>query len=251
VSLASNASLVVLADETAIARAVAESFVAKARAAIEARGTFSVALAGGSSPKAAYALLATEYRDALAWGQVRFFFGDERCVPPDDDESNYKMAYQAMLGPLGIPGGHVFRMRGEDLPASAAVAYAAILTSELPAAHGAPTLDFIMLGMGPDGHTASLFPGTDPLTGDDELVRAPYVEKFGTYRITLTPRVLNAAYDLEVETAGPSKSDALAAVLEGPYDPTALPIQILAPSAGRLTWLVDRAAAAKLTALPP
>jgi 6-phosphogluconolactonase len=247
VSLGPNASLVVVADEAAIARAVAESFVAKARASIATRATFTVALAGGSSPKAAYSLLAAEYRDAVAWEKVRFFFGDERCVPPDDDESNYKMAYQAMLGPLGIPQERVFRMRGEDQPASAAAAYAAILKSELPVTHGAPTIDFIMLGMGPDGHTASLFPGTDPLTDDEEFVRAPYVEKFGTFRITLTPRVLNAAYDLEVETAGPSKTDALAAVLEGPRNPTSLPIQILAPSPGRLTWLVDRAAAAKLT----
>jgi len=100
--------------------------------------------------------------------------------------------------------------------------------------------------MGPDGHTASLFPGTDPLQDDELLVRAPYVEKFGTHRITLTPRVLNAARDVVVTTAGAAKADALAAVLEGPRDPRTYPIQILAPTHGRLTWLVDRAATARL-----
>jgi len=239
-------NLVVADDEAALAKLVAERFVAHAGAAIEARGRFNVALAGGSTPKAAYALIASAYGAALAWDRVRFFFGDERCVPPTDDDSNYKMAKATLLDPLGVPDSRVFRMHGEDDPQVAAGAYAGILKDELPHTGGIPTLDLVMLGMGPDGHTASLFPGSDPFQDDDRLVRAPFVAKFDTYRITLTPKVLNAAREIDVATAGPAKTDALAAVLEGPHDPSRLPIQVLAPASGRLTWLVDRAAAAKL-----
>jgi 6-phosphogluconolactonase len=239
-------NLVIVQDDAALARTVAERFVAYAAAAIEARGRFDVALAGGSTPKAAYALVASSHRDAIDWGRVRFFFGDERCVPPAHDESNYKMVKTSLLDPLEIPESCVFRMHGEDDPQAAASAYAAVLRRELPGTNGAPTFDLVMLGMGPDGHTASLFPGSDPFEDDDKLVRAPFVAKFGTYRITLTPKVLNAALLIEVATAGPAKADALSAVLEGPYDPVALPAQLLGPVSGRLVWLADRAAAAKL-----
>ncbi len=241
-------NLEIVADEAALAQAVAERVVAQARAAVAARGAFFVSLAGGSTPKAAYALLASGYRDAVDWTAVRFFFGDERCVPPDDDESNYKMANSRLFEPLGIAEGHIFRIRGEDEPAAAAAAYAETLRSELPKnAAGTPAFDLVMLGMGPDGHTASLFPGSDPFADDDVLVRAPFVEKFGTHRITLTPRVLNAATEIDVATAGPTKTAALAAVLEGPYEPQTLPAQVLRPVPGRLVWLVDRTAASGLS----
>lgn len=244
-------SIVVVEDDVALARTVADRFASHARAAIEARGRFYVALAGGSTPKAAYALLASpEYRDSVPWEHVRFFFGDERCVPPQSDESNYKMAKTALLDALGVPGAYVFRIHGEDEPARAARLYAETLLRELPGPHAPPRFDLVMLGMGPDGHTASLFPGSDPLTDDELLVRAPFVEKFGTYRITLTPRMLNAACDVDVATAGPTKTEALAAVLDGPYDPRTYPIQIVNPTGGRLTWLVDRVAAEKLKVKP-
>ncbi len=236
--------LVVVDDERALASAVAERFIAAANAAIASRGRFDIALAGGSTPKAAYALLATPgLRERVAWGSVRFFFGDERCVPPGDKESNFRMAREALFDPLGIDAGRIFRMHGEDAPDSAAAAYATLLARELGPA---VTFDLVMLGMGPDGHTASLFPGTSPLTDDDALVRAPWVEKFATFRVTLTPRVINAARSVEVATAGEAKADALAAALQGPFDPVQTPIQILAPRDGQLTWLVDRAAASKL-----
>lgn len=245
-------NLVVVADEASLARTVAEHVVARGNASLGDRGTFFVSLAGGSTPKAAYALLATVYRDALDWSRVRFFFGDERCVPPDDDDSNYKMANARLFEPLGIPESNVFRMRGEDDPAAAAAAYAETLRNEVPKnSAGTPAFDLVMLGLGPDGHTASLFPGSDPFADDDLLVRAPFVEKFGTHRITLTPRVLNAASEIDVATAGPTKTAALAAVLEGAYDPSHLPAQALDPTPGRLSWLVDTAAAAGLTTIKP
>jgi 6-phosphogluconolactonase len=241
--LTAPGTLVVLADEAALTRAVADHFIETAQAALAERGRFDVALSGGSTPKAVYALLATAARDALAWSRVRFFFGDERCVPPDDPESNYKTAEDGLLRPLGIDPAHVFRMRGEDDPAAAARAYADLLRDELGAE---PAFDLVLLGMGPDGHTASLFPGADPLTGDAELVRAPWVEKFSTYRITLTPRVINASRSIAIAAGGAGKAPVLRDVREGPYDPTLHPIQIVDPRDGELFWFVDAAAASEL-----
>jgi len=199
-----------------------------------------VALAGGSTPKAAYELLAsTAHRGRVAWDAVRFFFSDERCVPPENPESNYGMANDTLLKPLGIDPKHVFRMLGEDVPAQAAAAYAQLLTNELGLE---PVLDLVMLGMGPDGHTASLFPGSPPDAHDAELVEAPFVQKFGTYRITFTPRTINAAREVSIATHGAEKADALAHVLDGPFDPVTYPVQIVNPHSGRLVWFVDRAA---------
>jgi 6-phosphogluconolactonase len=237
-------TLVVLADETALARAVADHFTATARDAIEARGRFDVALSGGSTPKAMYALLAAESRDALDWSAMRFFFGDERCVPPDDAESNYKTAADGLLGPLDIAPAHVFRMHGEDEPTAAARAYADVLRTQLGPESA---FDLVLLGMGPDGHTASLFPGADPLTDNDALVRAPWVAKFSTFRITVTPRVINAARNVAIAAGGAGKAAVLRDVREGPYEPALRPIQIVDPKPGVLTWCVDEAAASALT----
>jgi 6-phosphogluconolactonase len=243
-----RAHLIVVADESALAARVARHTLDSGLAAIARHGRFDLALAGGSTPKAAYRLLAAApLRGEIDWSKVRFFFGDERCVPPGDDQSNYKMAHDNLLAPLGIAAAAIFRIEGEREPQAAAAAYAGILRRELePGDGGAPSFDLIMLGMGPDGHTASLFPGSDPFGDDDRLVRAPYVAKFRAYRITLTPRVINAAREVAVATAGPTKTDALAAVLTGPYEPATYPSQILEPRRGTLTWLVDEAAAAKL-----
>jgi 6-phosphogluconolactonase len=240
--------LVVVDDERALASALADRVVAEGASALAARGRFDVALAGGSTPKAAYALLAQPpHRDAIEWSRVRFFFGDERCVPPDHPDSNYGMAARALLEPLGIAADAVFRMHGEDDPATAAAEYARVLRAELPADDaGTPRFDLVLLGMGPDGHTASLFPGSDPLTDDEQLVRAPYVEKFATHRITLTPRVLRAARAVIVTAGGAAKADALAAVLGDAPDASVHPIAVLLARTDGLTWLVDRAAAAEV-----
>ncbi len=245
--MANREKLTIVADDAALARVVTNLVIGEAQVALNARGRFDLALAGGTTPKAAYAMLAEEHRTTLDWSRVRFFFGDERCVPPDSTESNYRTAHDALLGPLDIAGARVFRMRGEDQPAAAAAAYAQVLRHELTGdAAGTPTFDLVLLGMGPDGHTASLFPGEDPRVGDDDLVRAPYVAKFATHRLTLTPRVIDAARVVAIATAGDAKSDALHAVFDGPSDPATYPIAILAPASGDLRWFVDRAAAAKL-----
>lgn len=230
----------------AVAQAVADAFVEDAREAVGARGTFFVALAGGTTPKAAYHFLAQEpRRSAIDWRNVQMFFGDERCVPPEDADSNYKMACDAMLNALAVPAENVHRMEGEIDPQTAAARYAALLRERLG---DEPRFDLIMLGMGADGHTASLFPGSDPHADEDQLVRAPYVDKMKSYRITLTPRVLNNARHIIVATEGLTKAPALYAVRKGPYDPQLHPIQALAPVDGSLTWYVDRAAAAELAA---
>jgi len=244
VAESSRGNVIVAADESALAERLADAFIASARTAIEARGAFNVALAGGTTPKAAYELLATApRRDAVAWDKVTFFFGDERCVSPDDEQSNFRTAKRALFDHLTLRSAQVHRMRGEEAPDRAAAAYALLLKTHLGVE---PVFDLIMLGMGPDGHTASLFPGTDPLTENEQLVRAPFVEKFNVSRITITPHVINRARNVIIATAGEAKADALAAVLKGNDTPIDYPIQIVHPVDGSLTWLVDRAAAAKL-----
>lgn len=224
-----------------VAKALADLFTRCGQEAINAHGRFAVSLAGGTTPKAAYDLLATPaYASALDWNKVDVFFGDERCVPPDSTQSNYKTANDAFLSKVGVPAANVRRMRGEDDPVDAASAYAAELRNALG---DEPRFDLIMLGMGPDGHTASLFPGSDPLEGDELLARAVYASSQQQWRITLTPRVLNNAHTVAFAAEGAGKAWVLKAVREGPYDPVKLPSQIIAPHDGRLVWLVDRAAA--------
>jgi len=233
-------------EPSQVAEALADLFVASARDAIAKRGRFAVALAGGTTPKAAYALLASEPRiSQVEWPKVAVYFGDERCVPPDDDQSNYKMARDTFLARVPLPAANVFRMHGEDDPPQAAHAYAEQLRATLGEP---PRFDLVMLGMGPDAHTASLFPGSDPYADEDRLVRAVYVDKLKACRLTLTPLVLNNARTVAVATEGPSKAQALYDVFTAANDPRERPIQSLAPRDGKLVWLVDRSAAGSLSA---
>lgn len=238
--------LTILESPQAVAQAIADAFVTDAQDAIAQRGQFSVALSGGSTPKSAYALLGqSPRRDQVDWQRVQIFFGDERCVPPQDEQSNYKMAHDAFLRAVSLPEVNVHRIHGEDDPQKAAADYAALLVEKLG---NPPRFDLVMLGMGTDGHTASLFPGTDPRQDEDRLVRSVHVEKLQSNRITITPVVINFGRHVIVATEGVSKAPALYAVIKGPYDPTVHPIQIIALAAGRLSWYVDRAAAAELSA---
>ncbi len=237
-----STEVIVTGDTAALAELVAEHVVAAAAHAVAERGRFDLALAGGSTPKAAYDLLAGRLRTEIHWPYVRFFFSDERCVGPEDADSNYRMARDHLLGPLAIAPEAVARMRGEDDPSAAATAYAALLRERL-----GPELrlDLVLLGMGTDGHTASLFPGSDPYADDEALVRAPYVATVAARRLTMTPRMLNGARRIAVVTAGAAKAQALTAALDGPHDPVTVPVQTLAPRDGRLSWLVDRASTSR------
>lgn len=239
-----SADLRIAEEPAGLAQALADCFVDDATKAIAERGAFFVALAGGTTPKTAYGLLAQPpRRERVDWNHVFFYFGDERCVPPESPESNYRMASETFLDALRVPADHVHRMHGEREPAQAAHEYAQILIQTMG---DQPCFDLVLLGMGADGHTASLFPGIDPLKDNERLVRATYVEKLGTHRLSLTPLAINNARHVVVAVEGLSKAPALFAVREGPYDPLTRPIQIVQPTHGRLTWLVDRAAAGQL-----
>ena len=228
-----------------LAEGLADLFVRAAADAIAERGAFFVALSGGTTPKAAYMLLGQEPRgSAIEWPHVFVYFGDERCVPPDNERSNFKMANDAFLRNVGLQENNVHRMRGEDDPAAAALAYSRVLIQMMG---DVPRFDLTLLGMGADGHTASLFPGEDPRTDEERLVRAPFVAKFNEYRLTMTPKVLNNARRVAIATEGAAKAQVLHAVLEGPFEPAVHPIQIVAPHDGGLVWLVDEAAATFLT----
>lgn len=239
-------ALQIYADAGGVAAAVADLFVDTACTALAKRGKFHVALSGGNTPRAAYRLLAELPRaQEISWSDVFVYFGDERCVPPDDEQSNYRMARLAFLDAVAIPQANVHRMRGEIDPGEAARDYAATLRADLG---DDPRFDLMLLGLGPDGHTASLFPGSPPDAGDDALVRAVYAKSQAMWRITVTPKVINASRTVAFTVEGVEKAAILAAVLEGPHDPVARPSQIVAPSPGRLLWLVDQAAAGMLRA---
>ncbi len=240
----------VVPDAAALARAAANVFVDAASQAVRERGRFTVALSGGSTPKALYSLLVadSDLSSRVPWQQTYFFFGDERCVPPDDADSNFRTANEAMLAKMSIPSTRVFRMRGEYENASKAAAeYEAELRKFFQLTPGRlPRFDLIMLGMGPDGHTASLFPGTKALKEKRKLVTSNWVGKFYTHRITMTAPVLNQAALVMFMVHGHDKAQPLKAVLEGPYEPEQLPSQLIRPQSGALLWLVDESAAGLL-----
>jgi len=240
-----------LADPEAVSRAAADDFVALARETVARCGSFSVALSGGSTPRRLYQLLAeAPRRTEVDWSRIDFFWGDERAVPPDHPDSNYGAAQATLLGPVGAPAERVHRINGE-LPDAEQVAreYEAELARVLGAAPGAPppALDLILLGMGADGHTASLFPYSQALAERRRWALSVYVARLGAARITLTPPVLNRGREIRLLVTGHDKADALHEALEGPREPERLPVQLIAPEAGRVVWLVDRAAASKLS----
>ena len=240
-----------LANGQEVSRAAAEEFVRAGQNAIDARGRFSVALAGGSTPHRLYELLSSDpFCCQLEWSAVEFFFGDERTVPPDHKDSNFRMVHEALLEKLDVPPSHIHRMQAErrDL-AMAASDYQAELARVcgVSATGAPPVLDLVLLGMGDDGHTASLFPATEALKEKKLWVVANHVPKLAADRMTLTTAILNRAACVVFLVTGPDKASVLAEVLEGPLEPERLPSQLIHPANGRLVWLVDRAAASQLT----
>ena len=245
----SNSEFQVFPDNAELTHSAADYFLHHASRAIQTGGQVTIALAGGSTPKALYSLLATPpYQEQLDWGKVHMFWGDERHVPPDHQESNFRMAQHAMLSRLPIPATQIHRMEGDRSDAQeAADAYESLLQKHFKLAPPhIPKFDLIFLGLGPDGHTASLFPGTTAVHEHERWIAAPWVEKFHTYRITMTPVLLNQASHIAFLVSGQDKSTALHAVLEGPYQPDKFPAQVIRPVHGKITWFLDKAAAHNL-----
>ena len=247
-----NREVQILPDAAAIARRAAERIIESALAAVKERGVFTISLAGGSTPKTLYTLLATDpaFKSKMPWDKTQFFFGDERHVPPDDSESNFRMANESMLSKLSLKPEQVLRIKGEYEDAEkAAEEYEQTLRSRFKLSGGQlPRFDVLLLGMGEEGHTLSLFPGTMALHDNGRLVMSNWVGKFFTTRITTTaPVASNSALVIFMITKA-DKALALKAVLEGPYEPEQLPSQLIQPKNGRLLWLVDTTAASKLAA---
>lgn len=230
----------------ALARAAAREFVSRAAAAVQAKGLFAVALSGGSTPKALYSLLAdgAELRQTISWRHIHFFWGDERPVPPDHPDSNFRLAQAALLSRVPVPATNIHRIRGELAPQPAAVAYERTMVEFFQLRGNAlPRFDLVFLGLGPEGHTASLFPGTRALREQKRLAIANWIGKLGTERITLTASVFNNAACVIFLVSGAEKAVVLKSVIEGRYEPQQLPAQLIRPHAGELKWIVDAAAA--------
>lgn len=232
-----------------LARAAAGELEAAAARAVAERGRFTVALAGGSTPRRLYELLADAgepWRARVPWERTHVFFGDERHVPADHPESNYRMAREALLA--HVPVASVHRMRGEDEADGAARSYEAELAAFFGLAAGGrpPALDLVLLGLGTDGHTASLFPGSVALRERRRWVVAPFVEPLGAHRITLTLPVFGGARQVMFLVSGPDKADALARVLAPRPADDPPPAARVHPRTGALLWIVDEAAAARL-----
>ena len=232
--------LVILPDPEAVIQAAAKRILALSSAALRTQDRYSVALSGGSTPRRLYETLAAPpFSEQIPWERVHVFWGDERCVPPDDPGSNYRMARESLLDHVPLSADNIHRVRGELEPEAAARAYVRELRDFFDAPW--PTFDLVLLGMGDDGHTASLFPGsralgetTRPVVG----VTADHQDR-PARRVTLTPPAINAARQVIFLVTGAGKAETLRAVLEGPYQPLALPAQIVRPTDGQLLWLVD------------
>ncbi len=230
-------------------QAAAEEVIRAATHAIAQRDRFTIALSGGSTPRNLYTLIAANASTSLPWNQVFFFWGDERHVSPDDPDSNYRMAKETLLSKVAVPAGNIFRIPSENRDASAAAdAYEQTLRKFFAVAPGEfPRLDLILLGLGPDGHAASLFPETAALQEKSRLVVANRVEKLNTSRITLTLPVLNAARCVAFLVSGTDKAAVLHEVLEGHAPAEKYPSKLVQPNEGKLIWFVDRAAASELS----
>jgi 6-phosphogluconolactonase len=238
-------SIHIYSSSEELSAAAAREFAARAEDAIEERERFAVVLAGGSTPESMYGILARDYRDRIDWSKVYVFFGDERSVPPHHEDSNLKMASEVLLD--HVPVANVHRIQGELPPEEAAEAYEEELRKFFQT-EDVPRFDLILLGIGADGHTASLFPWTAALEVHDRWVVANPVPRLGTTRITLTLPVINAARAVIFLVAGEDKAEALREILEGDADPRAYPAKLVQPPGGP-KWMVDQSAASLLSEL--
>lgn len=238
-SSAQNCEVKIFPDAAALNEGAASFIVKTAVEVLQTKDKFSVALSGGSTPKSLYALLASDkFKNEIDWRRTLVFFSDERCVPPDDEESNFRMAREALLSKIEIPDENIFRLRGELSPSEAAAEYETAIKKNLGEN---PAFDLILLGLGDDGHTASLFPETAALKENKNLVAENFIEKFNSYRLTLTFPVINSAAQVIFLVTGAKKAPMVKRVLsEKAFD---LPASLVKPENGRCFWFLDEVAA--------
>ena len=241
-----NREVRVFQDLESLSRAAAQLFVEAARQAASERGRFLTALSGGSTPQRLFQLLASDYRTEVDWKLTHIFWADERCVPPDEAGSNYGQAREALLGRIGIPEENIHRIRGELEPAEASKDYALSLRQFASPPLEWPFFALVLLGMGADGHTASLFPGSPVEATAPVLAVTAHYEDRPAQRITLTPPVINSARLVVFMATGTAKAETLRRVLSDQYEPEQLPAQRIDPKDGDLTWLIDEKAASKV-----
>ena len=246
-----NRKIQIVDNGDAVSLSAAEMMVSLALETLKTKDSFAVALSGGSTPKNMFSLLASDetLRNRMPWDRIHFFWGDERHVPPDHEESNYRMTREAMLDIAPVPPENIHRIRAENHDAGrAAEEYEQELRDFFKLERGQlPRFDCVLLGMGPDGHTASLFPGTKALQERERLVVSNWVDKFQSFRITMTVPVLNNADRVIFLVSGENKAEPLRTVLEGEKQTDLFPSQLIEPTHGSLLWLVDHAAAKLLT----
>ena len=243
----SAAEIRILNSLADLSQAAAAEFISLAVDAVRSKGRFCVALCGGSTPRGLYTLLGNQAQHSLLWEKIHFFWGDERHVPPDHPDSNYRMAFEALLSKVPIPAENIFRIHAEEKDTdTAAKKYEQTLTTFFHVQPGEfPRVDLMLLGMGPDGHTASLFPGTRALDEKNRLVVSNWVDKLNTYRITMTLPVLNNSAYVLFLVSGRDKANVLRQVLERQTEE--LPASLVHPTNGRLLWIVDREAGSALS----
>lgn len=236
----------IYANSKELAWAAALRFAGLAEQFVREFGKFTVVLSGGSTPRAMLSLLAQKpFADSLPWSSIYFFWGDERCVPPDHADSNFRMAAEALLNKIALPPENIFRIPAEDEDHNrAAENYSMTLRQALNSE--APQFDLVFLGMGADGHTASLFPGTGALQIADQIAVPNFVEKLNAWRITLTANTINQARNIIFLVSGEDKASTLKEVLEGEFQPQIYPSQLIAPVNGELLWMLDESASSFL-----
>jgi 6-phosphogluconolactonase len=241
-----NPEIRIFKDLEKLSRAAASVFVEQAAQSIAARGQFLVALNGGSTPTRLFEMLATNFRERVDWTNVHVFWGDERCVPPDDAGSSYGQAREVLLRHVPIPEKNIHRVKGEGGPDAASKDYSLILKQFASTPFEWPRFDLVYLGMGEDGHTASLFPGSPIDVSEPTLPVTAHYQDRPANRVTITPVVFNSARRIAFMATGEKKAQTLAEVLSGRYNPELYPAQRIDPKDGTLLWLVDEAAASRL-----
>jgi 6-phosphogluconolactonase len=237
----------IFSDKVELTRFAANQFFTQAQQAVKLRGRFLVTLSGGGTPLSLFQLLTQQpYRQQVPWTQTLVFWGDERCVHPDDPDSNYRQAKETLLDHVPLPKDNIHRIHGELTPEIAAHDYAERLQSFAHSGLAWPRFDLVLLGLGSDGHTASLFPGSSPKDTKSTLVATANYQGRPAHRVTLTPSVFNTAREIMFLVTGTDKANALAAVLGGAYEPVRWPAQRIQPIEGKVIWLADTAAANQL-----